>query len=84
MIVLPDSADFVRQLRAALESDHVSAHLHQWIDLIFGHKQQGEAAEAADNLFYYLTYEGALEVEGLVSLSVACRHVRLLCVGTRS
>ena len=33
----------------ALESDHVSAHLHEWIDLIFGCKQKGRAAEEARN-----------------------------------
>ena len=67
-----DASDYVAQLRAALECDHVSAHLHQWIDLIFGCKQQGEAAEEACNLFYYLTYEGALEVEGYVSATSQC------------
>ena len=60
-VVLPpwaDSAkDFIRKHRKALESDHVSAHLHEWIDLIFGYKQRGEQAIKADNLFYYLTYE---------------------------
>ncbi len=44
-------------------SAYVSAHLHEWIDLIFGHKQQGPGAEGADNLFYYLTYEGAVDLE---------------------
>ena len=33
---------FVFGLRQALESDHVTMHLHQWIDLIFGCKQTGK------------------------------------------
>lgn len=36
----------------------MSAHLHEWIDLIFGYKQRGPAAEKALNVFYYCTYEG--------------------------
>jgi len=60
-----DASDFVSQMREALEGDHVSAHIASWIDLIFGVKSRGPAAETADNLFYYLTYEGALELEGI-------------------
>lgn len=36
-------------MAAALECDWVSRHLHHWIDLIFGYKQTGYEAEAADN-----------------------------------
>lgn len=53
--------DFIRINRDALESDYVSSHLHEWIDLIFGCKQRGAAAIEADNLFYYLTYPGAID-----------------------
>ena len=59
-VVLPPWADnerdFTYKMRLALESDYVSQHLHEWIDLIFGYKQQGEEARRADNLFHYLTY----------------------------
>jgi hypothetical protein len=55
--------EFVRRHRAALESEHVSARLHEWIDLVFGAKQRGAAAVEAVNVFYHLTYEGAVDLE---------------------
>ena len=67
-VILPPWAkgsphEFVRQHRLALESDYVSRNLHKWIDLIFGYKQTGDAAERAVNVFYYLTYEGAVNLD---------------------
>ena len=56
---------FVRLHRAALESPHVSAHLHAWIDLIFGCKQRGQAAVDAVNTFYYLTYDSCVDPRSL-------------------
>jgi hypothetical protein len=37
--------------------------------LIFGYKQQGEEALKADNLFYYLCYEGAVDLSSISSYS---------------
>lgn len=67
-VVLPpwakgDPKIFIAKNREALESEHVSKHLHQWIDLIFGHKQQGEAAFEATNIFHHLSYHGAKDLE---------------------
>lgn len=68
-VVLPNWAatpeDFIRIHRAALESDYVSAHLHEWIDLIFGYKQRGQASIDAHNVFFHLTYEGAVDIESI-------------------
>jgi hypothetical protein len=58
-----DPREFVRILRKALESPIVTDMLPSWIDLVFGFKQRGKAAEAAQNLFMYLTYEGQVDIE---------------------
>ncbi|XP_072180695.1 neurobeachin-like protein 1 [Diadema setosum] len=68
-VILPNWAkspeDFIYKHRQALESDYVSSHLHEWIDLIFGHKQKGPAAVEALNVFYYCTYEGAVDLDAI-------------------
>lgn len=64
-----DPAIFVKTMREALESNYVSENLHKWIDLIFGYKQRGHEALKADNLFYYLCYEGAVDLESIKNYS---------------
>ncbi|KAG8432712.1 hypothetical protein GDO86_017090 [Hymenochirus boettgeri] len=70
-VILPRWAkspeDFIRKHRKALESEFVSAHLHEWIDLIFGYKQRGEAAVEALNVFYYCSYEGAVDLDAIAN-----------------
>jgi hypothetical protein len=60
-----DPAIFIAKQREALESPYVSQNLHHWIDLIFGHKQRGEAAIEAANVFHWMTYQGAMDLDSI-------------------
>ncbi|CAB4066173.1 WDFY3 [Lepeophtheirus salmonis] len=66
-VILPPWAkgspeEFIRLHREALESDYVSTHLHEWIDLIFGFKQSGPSAIESINVFHHLFYEGSVDI----------------------
>ncbi|XP_043828828.1 protein FAN isoform X1 [Dromiciops gliroides] len=57
--------DFLQKSKEALESNYVSEHLHEWIDLIFGYKQKGNEAIGAHNIFHPLTYEGGVDLNSI-------------------
>ncbi|KAL2083087.1 hypothetical protein ACEWY4_020860 [Coilia grayii] len=65
-VVLPpwakgDPQEFIRIHREALESEYVSAHLHLWVDLMFGWRQQGAPAVEAVNVFHPYFYAHSLD-----------------------
>jgi len=60
-----DPKIFIAKNREALESPYVSAHLHEWIDLVFGCKQNGDAAIENTNVFHHLSYRGATDLDAM-------------------
>lgn len=57
----------------------MSSHLHKWIDLVFGRKARGPRAEAANNVFHYLTYDDVAQrfLDQVGAAAMCCRAVRL-------
>ncbi|KAF8584664.1 beach-domain-containing protein [Ramaria rubella] len=53
---------FITLHRRALESDHVSEHLPDWIDLIWGYKQRDPESF---NVFHPLSYEGTVDLDSI-------------------
>lgn len=68
-------------MRSALECDIVSENLHQWIDLIFGFKQNGKMAEEADNLFHPMTYEDNVNIDSFPVELLQSKIIQILEFG---
>ncbi|OHT07916.1 hypothetical protein TRFO_05026 [Tritrichomonas foetus] len=68
-VVLPKWAssaiDFIYTHRKFLESDYVSSHLNEWIDLIFGYRQKGTGAKESNNTFDPCLYEDVWTEENI-------------------
>ena len=60
-VILPPWAktprEFIEIHRSALESRYVSAHLHEWIDLMFGPHSRLPLSKEADNIFHPYFYD---------------------------
>ncbi|EAY08792.1 Beige/BEACH domain containing protein [Trichomonas vaginalis G3] len=68
--------EFIYLNRKALESDFVSSNLHNWIDLIWGYKQNGQKAIEADNVFDPSMYETFVVKDSDIALKLHTETVR--------
>ena len=82
-VVLPKWAsspiEFIYTHRKALESEHVTHNLNQWIDLIWGDKQRGEKAEKAHNIYLPKMYNDVWNNETLRDPSSRAQIEAIMC-----
>ena len=68
--------DFIKKHRELLESFEISQHLNEWLNLIFGSKQKGAAANKIHNLYNcqtYEDYESTYEEQSPEEKEITCR-----------
>jgi hypothetical protein len=73
-----DPKIFIAKNREALESPYVSRHLHEWIDLVFGCKQNGEAAIENVNVFHHMSYRGAADLDKIEDIDEKRRAISII------
>ena len=83
-VVLPPWAhdnpvEFIYLHRKALESEYVSKNLHNWIDLIWGDKQSGDKAKAANNVFMHEMYPTIWNETSLNDVDTRINVEAILC-----
>ena len=71
--------EFIYIMRKALESEYVSEHLNQWIDLIWGDKQRGEKAQEASNVYMKEMYDDIWTQENLRDPAKRAEIEAILC-----
>ena len=64
-----DVDEYIIKNREALECNHTSAHLHLWLDLLFGYAQSptSDQASLSNNLFQPSTYSQNIDFASLSS-----------------
>ena len=72
---LDNPFEFVKTMKAILESDEISNVIQNWIDLIFGSKSKGKEAENAKNLFTEESYQESLDITKVEDKEATLRKV---------
>jgi hypothetical protein len=74
---------FIMTMKSVLENNNVSYSIQNWIDLIFGYKNRGKAAEAAKNIFKEASYQEIIDLNKSEQKESLLREVEFGLVPTQ-